>query len=506
MNISRRLPYLTALISHTQADGVVIQLSSIDRVKAAIISQNLLRRARSSTILPLTIAGRDTYLDGEDPANSSHPWLLTRPSLCSIFLATRTGNSAAAKISKLLRHRWLVYKSHSGFENFVLSFITLALNVNLPQPICSGLHQTVMDDQFGGRTDDDLFYDDFEPVDSEAVQGDQTAPSGSKEPAPSPSSVPNLATEESPQTSTATQPQKSLANSRFADKSPSKNSSISSSNVITKALRERHRGSQNTSDPNARLQSGANPRQKLTEEELSVKMEEMKLLSAEKTRKFEKAEKDEKEHAEAYAKGMEAARKRRAQEAEKKRRGEEDRKRMEDERAKNRERKLKAIGAKESSWDEGKEDMAEEETRRRFKGANGAIGRARRGGSPGERLGRSVQEMPDVDRFLEDRYRDRSIRGRGKGFRGGQGSSSGRDRISNGVPASTLTKRTLPQAEEFPALPAAIGKAKTSLEPPSGSKPPHTELWAQKSSLSRSHGAKWDEEMAALDEAARDQT
>ncbi|RGP60794.1 hypothetical protein FLONG3_10713, partial [Fusarium longipes] len=26
-----------------------------------------------------------------------------------------------------------------------------------------------MDDQFGGRTDDDLFYDDFEPVESETV-------------------------------------------------------------------------------------------------------------------------------------------------------------------------------------------------------------------------------------------------------------------------------------------------------------------------------------------------
>ncbi|KAF5267877.1 hypothetical protein FOXYS1_1250, partial [Fusarium oxysporum] len=33
-----------------------------------------------------------------------------------------------------------------------------------------------MDDQFGGRTDDDLFYDDFEPVESETVVTTEAAP------------------------------------------------------------------------------------------------------------------------------------------------------------------------------------------------------------------------------------------------------------------------------------------------------------------------------------------
>ncbi|KAJ9149203.1 hypothetical protein NKR19_g5767, partial [Coniochaeta hoffmannii] len=99
-------------------------------------------------------------------------------------------------------------------------------------------------------------------------------------------------------------------------------------------------------DREARLKSGANPRTKLTEEELAAKMEQMRILSAEKTRRFEQAQRDESEHAVAYARGMEEARKRRAEEAEKRRKGEEERRRMDDERARNRERKLAAVGAR----------------------------------------------------------------------------------------------------------------------------------------------------------------
>src|SRR5690606_10674008 len=97
-------------------------------------------------------------------------------------------------------------------------------------------------------------------------------------------------------------------------------------------------------------------RTKLTEDELAAKMSRMRLLAAEKARKFEVAERDEREHAAAYARGMEEARKRRAEEAERRKRGEEERRRMEEERERNRERKLKAMGGgnREGNWDEGK--------------------------------------------------------------------------------------------------------------------------------------------------------
>lgn len=384
-----------------------------------------------------------------------------------------------------------------------------------------------MDDQFGGRTDDDLFYDDFEPVDGQSQPIDTTASQPDPVPAAQPptESIKPPAPVVAPAAAPVTQPpsslppHKSLAHSRFADKPapapkpapttaspapaapkqqdpevspPAAASSQDATPPANAPTAPKDKGARpgNTADPTARLGSGANPRQKLTDAELTAKMEKMKLVSAEKTRKFEMAEKDEKQHAAAYEKGMEEARKRRAEDAAKRRRGEEERRRMDDERAKNRERKLKAMNMKEGGWDEGKEALAEEEAKRGFRGANGGIRGTRSGGLSDSRYSRQSEEH-DVDRFLDERHRGGG-RGRGRGGRGGRGGVN-RDGARNPSPATAKLQRQqdVPKTEDFPALPGAPAPAK------SGSAADATP--APVEPLLPPLGGKWDDEMEALD-------
>lgn len=255
-----------------------------------------------------------------------------------------------------------------------------------------------------------------------------------------------------------------------------------------------------------RAKSGSNPRQKLTEDELTAKMEKMKLLSAEKARKFEMAEQDEKQHAAAYARGMEEARKRRAEDAERRKRGEEERRKLEDERAKNRERKLKAMNIKENSWDEGKQALADEEARQGFRGANGGIRGAKTRGLGGSRFARD-DEAPDVDRFLDDRYRGGGGRGRGDRGRGANGNGRGRGRgrgsydgpVGDSRPAK---QQQVPAADDFPSLPSDNTKAKAEPEQNSAAAKP---TMAQAAAAPPPPlpivlaGGKWDDEMEELD-------
>jgi hypothetical protein len=205
----------------------------------------------------------------------------------------------------------------------------------------------------------------------------------------------------------------------------------------------------------------------------------MKLLNAEKERKFERASQDEKQHAESYARGMEEARKRRKEAEERRKRGEETQRKLNDEREKNRERKLKAMGAKEGgSWDEGKVEQLEEERRGGFKGANGGVRGMRRGGLGDSRF--AEDNSPDVDRFLEDkgRGRGRGRAGRGRGGRGGHGSPAD-------GPAPTKPQ-AVPKTDDFPALPS---NGTTKQE----------ELTATSPAYVPGKGGAWDEEMEALD-------
>ncbi|KAG5969889.1 hypothetical protein E4U58_000946 [Claviceps cyperi] len=394
-----------------------------------------------------------------------------------------------------------------------------------------------MDDQFGGRTDDDLFYDDFEPVNSEAVlvyesqspelTSFSSAPSSAPAPVdpsrhsrqPSSLSTSRFALKENGhakhQQQHSAQPlpaaaRRSNPTTNIAKDSPREDEldvPTDSNAPATSARETMSHGSQNaTLRPEARLGSGGNPRQKLTEEELAAKMEKMKLLSAEKARKFEKAEQDEKQHAQVYAKGMEEARKRRAEDAERRRRGEEDKRKMDDERIKNRERKLKAMSMKQGGWDEGKEAALEEEARKGFRGANGGVRGTIR--DDGFGYGRSAahgrsdgQEHADVDRFLDERHRNRR-RGRREG---GPGPAfNGGPRASRANPKSTSGSAPTLTADEFPALPSDGSKKKSDTTTVPADPAPKTEVLPIPSLEDIvPEGRKWDDEMELVDEWKR---
>ncbi|KAI0514973.1 hypothetical protein F5B22DRAFT_609211 [Xylaria bambusicola] len=374
-----------------------------------------------------------------------------------------------------------------------------------------------MDDQFNGRTDDDLFADDFEPV-SESIPAPIPEPQpkapvdSSQDPATEaqPATAPKLIQPSQP--SPATNAPRTLAHSRHAKpahqqrprKHSPKKAAPSTTNTAPSDTGDAPNSSETpvTSSPALaattvrpgsntaladRLASGANPRTKLSESELAEKMERMRILSAEKARKFEQAEQDSRSHALAYEKGMEEARRRRAEEAERRRRGEEERRQMDQERAANRERKLKAMGAREGGWDEGK-SAEDEKDRRGFRGANGGI--------RGARNIRGAEAEEPIREFAPDEFRGRG-RGRGRGgVRGGRGGRGGfadrqaADATSHHQPQKKQPEQTPPTADDFPALPPAA-KVDTTVE---AAKP-----------ISLSPGlnsppiGKWDDEMAALD-------
>ncbi|KAJ1328196.1 enabled [Microdochium nivale] len=279
-----------------------------------------------------------------------------------------------------------------------------------------------MDEQFNGRTDDDLFADDFEPAEPRSVEQpaatpprrprSPSQPRGPKDfkdglsqsrhatPAkprpprnrktsPKPTGAPPKNNKQSkaaavkpaaavPEPAAAT-PSQSTEGPAQPDAAPAPATPTSVNNA-SGAKGTPHKGGSNTAHAD-RLGSGQNPRTKLSDKELADKMERMRLAAIERTRKFEQAEKDSQSHAAAYEKGMEDQRKRRAEEAEKRKRGEEERRRMDDERERNRERKMRAMSAKTpgTNWDDGKEtrmadeDVAHDRRRGGFRGAHGGV-------------------------------------------------------------------------------------------------------------------------------------
>ncbi|KAI0376431.1 hypothetical protein F5Y04DRAFT_210018 [Hypomontagnella monticulosa] len=398
-----------------------------------------------------------------------------------------------------------------------------------------------MDDQFNGRTDDDLFADDFEPVEAQeevlpTVKNDiantaienHSKPAATTESTPTPHAPRGLnqsrhakpaAPSSHHQPRQRKQSPKSVA-PESQHEAPATAAPVASAPAVAaekgddatandkKTPVSAAKPGQNTALAD-RLASGGIPRTKLTETELAAKMQEMRILAAEKARRFEQAERDSRSHAIAYEKGMEEARKRRAEEAERRRRGEEDRRRMDEERAANRERKLRAMGNKEGgNWDEGKTAEEEREKRAGFRGANGGIRGVRNsGGLSGSRFAdRDTKDAP-LREFGPDDFRGRgrgrgrggSTRGGGRGGRGGfnhDGERGGnKPATQNGSLPHQQKKapQVPPTAEDFPALPtpkkiditdATKDAANAATLSPSLNSPPV---------------GKWDDEMAALD-------
>lgn len=428
-----------------------------------------------------------------------------------------------------------------------------------------------MDDQFNVRTDDDLFLDDFEPVESEAVPSvvapepqtpiehspsvPETRPTTSEARPQNPTPRKAASTRPPPSTNTEPRPRGQLGQSRHAPAASSPNTrggrgqrgrggggigkphaqAVQQANKPEPAEASTLAAAPEDSsdavegatpsapadeDPNApppnaptgpaaataaagqqtpvkpasvtseaRLKSGANPRTKLTDEELSAKMAAMAVASAEKMRRHNQAQRDERDHEMAMARSAEDARKRRAAEQEKRRQAEEDRQRLEDERAKNRERKLKAMGAKDGAW----EQEAQQEDRRAFTGgANGGIR-----GSKGLHSGRlgglqgSKYATGDGDDAPEDRgyHNHRGGRGGGRG-RGRGGDFGGRGGDRNGQQAS---KPAINNEAEFPPLSTNAAPKTAAVEAVKKSETP------VKMFSPLAPNARWDDEVEAED-------
>lgn len=388
-------------------------------------------------------------------------------------------------------------------------------------------------EHFGGRTDDDLFADDFEPVAPEEQVATMSTETGTpvqdtditSHASPAVESPQPLESAPVQKSTPAPQAPKGLANSRHAPKGPEKqprnnnrhpkaNNNVNHNTGNNSATQSQQQQSTSSTPPSApkefrekeardkeagrntasvssaaRIGSGANPRTKLTEDELAAKMEKMRIMAAEKTKRFEQAQRDENEHAAAYAKGMEEDRKRRAEQAAKKKAAEEDRKKMEEEREKNRERKMRAMGAKEGgSWDEGKEERMREEDRRGYRGVRGVAntqswaqdpadgneqGNGYRGGRRGGRGGfgggrgrgggdgyggRTLFE-PDPENETGQRFYQRdNNRNRGRDWKANGPAAPRAERSGPGSGAPKADKPKL-TPDEFPALPGSKATA-----------------------------------------------
>ncbi|EGZ68369.1 hypothetical protein NEUTE2DRAFT_160736 [Neurospora tetrasperma FGSC 2509] len=378
-------------------------------------------------------------------------------------------------------------------------------------------------EHFGGRTDDDLFADDFEPVapeeqvatmstetgtpvqdtdiTSHASPAVESLPPRLKHPKDLPTRVTlpkvlrsnhatTIVTPKPTTTSTTTNTGNNSATQSQQQQSTSSTPPSAPKEFREKEARDKEAGRNTASVSSAaRIGSGANPRTKLTEDELAAKMEKMRIMAAEKTKRFEQAQRDENEHAAAYAKGMEEDRKRRAEQAAKRKAAEEDRKKMEEEREKNRERKMRAMGAKEGgSWDEGKEERMREEDRRGYRGVRGVAntqswaqdpadgneqGNGYRGGRRGGRGGfgggrgrgggdgyggRTLFE-PDPENETGQRFYQRdNNRNRGRDWKadGPAAPRAERSGPGSGAPKADKPKLT---PDEFPALPGSKATA-----------------------------------------------
>lgn len=177
-----------------------------------------------------------------------------------------------------------------------------------------------------------------------------------------------------------------------------------------------------------RSATGGPAHKKLTEEELTEKLERMKIINAQKAERFRLSEADsaafaqkEKEMAEKRAAEQKATR------------------HQDMERAKNRQRKLQAQGGRE--WDSEKVESDIVDGRGRGRSSEyvrGGHGGVIRGGLAGSRYSSTLQDEANAGQASRGRG---GYEGRGRGGRGGRGG-----RVE---PAAA----TVPTSEDFPSLP-----------------------------------------------------
>ncbi|SLM36959.1 hypothetical protein LPUS_06679 [Lasallia pustulata] len=300
-----------------------------------------------------------------------------------------------------------------------------------------------MDDGFAQtREPDDLFEDEFTPI---------TEPIPQHIPAPSP--LPS----QTPQYPRADRSSRARTNGRNLKPGEASREPLST-NIASAAVAVNEPSKENESHAQPQTQAvrgdrsgtGGVRKPKLTEDELSARLEAVKLNNAKREEAHRLAEADE------------ASFQHREQQAQVKRREETAAKRVQDaEREKNRLRKLKAQGGRE--WDEDKveQDTTNGRSSQYRRGAHGGVGpydnNAR---SDGSRYG-DVNQDEEGAGFSPRGGRGRGGRGgRGRG-RGRGGYESGGYESARGIPPhrQSISSAPVTSAEkDFPALPGPAGK------------------------------------------------
>ena len=186
-----------------------------------------------------------------------------------------------------------------------------------------------------------------------------------------------------------------------------------------------------------RSATGGPAHKKLTEEELTLKLEKMAILNAQKAERHRLSEADQ---AAFQHREKELAKERREKAVAEKR----NERVMEMERAKNRERKMKAQGGREWDSEKVESDIVDGRGRGRssefVRGGHGGVIRGRGGGLAGSRYAtEGVDEAPTSETQSGRGRGTFDIRGRGRGGRGGRGGKA--------------SNAAVPSAEDFPSLP-----------------------------------------------------
>jgi len=295
-----------------------------------------------------------------------------------------------------------------------------------------------MDEFAQSREDDDLFADEFEPVTAPSFTIDETPVplAAEEEPANVPSNGANPSSQRNGRKEGQERRQRGgrgggganngLNASRYAPKTeaapaqapaPASQSDEPKPAEPTPAIQPT-----NTRTPAVRgdrSATGGPAHKKLTEEELTLKLEKMAILNAQKAERHRLSEADQ---AAFQHREKELAKERREKAVAEKR----NERVMEMERAKNRERKMKAQGGREWDSEKVESDIVDGRGRGRssefVRGGHGGVIRGRGGGLAGSRYAtEGVDEAPTSETQSGRGRGTFDIRGRGRGGRGGRG-------------------------------------------------------------------------------------
>ena len=316
-----------------------------------------------------------------------------------------------------------------------------------------------MDEFAQTRSPDDLFDDDFTPITESPSKQLGAPPPSTDSPrtsytprAPFKNARRSSSHNSTIQDSTSSSNPQDLSNDAEPTQKPtSPDATTDTNNTTTPRAPKTHQAVRGN-----RLATGGTPRTKLTEQELTERLEAAKINNAKRAEAYRLAEADEADfqlrEAQVTQKRLEESKARRI---------------MDLEREKNRLRKLEAGIKGNREWDEGKEERDEERSRGYRRGVNGGIGgRGGRGGRGGTLFEGYQDQLGERQGGFEFRGR-----GRGRGERGGGrgGGRGGRGR-GRGIEFPSKTWNAADQKvpdpkDDFPALPTTKQPAEQTLPP-----------------------------------------